>query len=487
LYFLNEKESGSALVIGSAGGREIAVALAYGHAPIDAVELHPALANVVLADRYAKATGYLAADERVVLHIGDGPTVAALLPPNHYQRVVVLAVGEMVQSAPRLLMRSDRLVTRESIVSYLERLAPDGVLLLHLREEALSGALASVAEALGGIEHARARTVACRGRDHTAVVVVRRDKLAPSDERALTQRCRQNRMSIEHPAAARAKRDRPPLADPWRGGPATDRRPFALPPPPRLAPALLALLGALDAPPSSKDVSDVAASPASASQPVAVAAAGVVLLGVLAMLMSIPAPRAQGGRAPVPRLLSFALAPFGLAAGLCIFALIDRLLVASGNVTTAWALLIPTSLAGLGCGRLWADVSWGGRMRALAPRTMGAGLGWLLLMWLAAVPAIEAMSGRSGWVVALTVPVLFLSSAAVGAPLALGLRVVAEHAPASVGPALALHHLGWGLGAVVATMSAHYLGLGFILPFGIAAYLSGALLFFSAERRVAPL
>jgi spermidine synthase len=471
VYALDDRAGGPALVIGSTGGRDVITALAYDHTTVDAVELHHALVNHILADRYASEASLLFADERVRIAIGDGPEVAARLPRDHYQRVIVLGEARFVHAGPRLVGHHDRLFTERALSIYLERLRAGGSLLVRVRDHALHGLLATAAAAIGNQDEARARTVACTTSSGSAVVVIHSRPLTPREQQILTARCASQRMTSEHP-----HRTTEPAVNhgaPWNGWVATTDRPFLEAPPPfgDLGTEAWDALRALDPPPW-KDEGDESVE---SSQAGVAVAASVLLVALVALVGWIARRGASSRRQATEAHLSLSL--FGLALSLCTFAWIDRLLVASGSTSAAWSLLIPLGLAGLACGRLWMDVPSAAQLRARAPLALGIGALWLALSLLVALSSTDA-----GPVALMAAALLLVTSAVLGAPLIAWLRFAT---PARVGAHLGSHQAGWALGGALAMLLTRYAGISWMMPVGLCAYLAGAALLAAHLRRSA--
>jgi hypothetical protein len=75
--------------------------------------------------------------------------------------------------------------------------------------------------------------------------------------------------------------------------------------------------------------------------------------------------------------------------------------------------------------------------------------------------------------------VMFLlvgSGALLGAPLAIGLRLVAAWDPAPVAWCWGAHLGGWAIGGGVAALLVYYVGVGKLWPLGLVAFAGGAVL-----------
>jgi hypothetical protein len=508
LYFLNEKAEGPVLVVGSRGGRALAVALAYGHKRVDGIALEGAFLNRVLSDeKYASITGNLLADERLRFHIGDGRKLPDALAAG-YQRIVLHGYALPQQIGPRLLMAHDRLFTRESIRRLLERLQPQGALLIRVPRPKLSSVMSTAAEAVGGeARHARQHLFSCAS-NATAIVVAHRERLDPRQVQNLTKRCKKSRLTVEYPLSEprrghrqtddlKKQRDAA-LAELWAGGVATDNLPFSTTAP-KLAELRAETLGALRAlqprRAAAKSVDRVKTDGADKTKeaveapppkmtPWGIAAAGLGMsLLVLLITLLIPPGKPAPGRPAAPLALRLSFPAFGAALALCLFALTDKLLVALGGPAIAWSVLIPMALIGVGSGRLWVDTL---RLTSLWRAPLMAlmfGVVWLVGMEVGGSRAIDVLAGSGALPLTLVFPMLLVSGALLGAPLSWGLRLVGSVQPAAITACWSTHHAGWALGGAAAALGVFYLGIGRILPLGIMVYALGAMLFVVGGRK----
>jgi hypothetical protein len=437
IYLANESARGPALIIGSGGGRELALALARDQVPLDAISLQGALVNGGFGEKYATVTGSLLADDRLHLRIGDGRAALADLPKAHYQRITVLGESRPVQTGPRLLMQHDRLFTLDAVRSYLEHLRPGGTLLVQVPRATLPSMFATLRAALGGHpDKANAHLMACRTRVDWVSVVVHTQELSSEEQKKLVERCKRS-MDVEYPSS-------PELA---AGTIADDARPF-------LAVREQSTLGALSAlAPKSK--------PESSGQGAVAAAASLLLVPALLVVAFLPRTQQRSPRAP-----ELSLAAYGTALGLCLFSLIDGLITSMGNPAYAWFLLIPMSLVGIGAGRLWIDVAGSPRRTKIGLWVSGA---WVALVAGVAHPLLGAASPRGA--IALSLPFVAITAAALSAP---GYAVLSKLREAHIGQGIGLHHIGWALGGSLAVVIAHDAGMHLVLLAGAAVFI-GAL------------
>ena len=459
-YAVNETKKGPALVIGSAGGRELGLALAHGHDPVDMIGLHPSLVNQILSVSYAKATRYVMADPRVRARIGDGRAAVDELPTAHYQRVMVLGEGRFVQTGPRLLMQHDRLFTLEAVRAYFERLLPGGTLLLQVPRESTPGLFATLAAAFGD-EESRKRLMACTRKSEWTAVVLHSLPLTKGEQRELARRCRRNRMTVEYPPES--NNDSAEWL--WSGPIARDARPFL-----QQSGLHLAAFRALSPTPPPKDDT-----PLDEPEQGTVAAAAAIVLAVLLVFLAVTGlSRPRGAR-----LVELSVAPFGLALALCSFALIDGLLDVLGDPAYAWPLLVPLGLVGVGTGRLWIDVLPESRSRALLRPSLWVGCAWLVIVTAMVMFLFDVIAGRALLGLALTMPLLLITGAVLGGPLFTVLRM---RGTAAVGSGLALHHAGWALGGALAVVVAELVGSSWVMVVGTICFGAAAVLMIVGAR-----
>lgn len=513
VYLTSDGDPGPVLIVGSAGGREIAVALAYEHPRVDVIELHASFVNDVLLDRYATVTGHvLQRGDEVTAQIGDGR--AGLMDlPRDYQHVVVQAFGTFDQTAPRLLSRHDRLHTRQAIAAYLDRLRDDGSLLIRARKEGLPSLVVAASAALGqdpGM--ARDHLLACAD-DVDAVLLVQVEAMAPSELYNLEKRCKRSRLSVEYPLKqTRSLRDpekaaqerEAKLARLESGRAASDDRPFLQEPPSigELGGAAWASLKAL------KPVADVADKPspkkktgegdaAGAEAPrderpemaatgVAAAGLGVVVLLVLMGLL-VPPPRrreastAASARAPLALRGSFVL--LGIAMALGFFVLDDVLLRVTGDAAYAWTFVIPLGMVGVGAGQLWVDVVSPERLRRATAIGLAVGAAWLALLAGTHTTVLGWVDTGLAFRLTASMFVLVVTGWQLGWPLAAGLKTMAVWERAGVTWAWGAHLGGWALGGAMAATLVPLTGVAALGWVAVAAFVLGSVAMSLGQRR----
>jgi hypothetical protein len=490
--------SGVALVVGSAGGRDVEAALAYGHERVDAFLPHAALVRL-LRDSHAEATGYLLWDERVTWQVGEATARPRSLGRD-YRRIVVLAEPLFVAAAPRLMNAGLAALTAESVTDYLSRLAPEGTLTLRVSKDALPAALGAVNVAIGGSgEAARAQVVACSDDQGSAVALVLPSAPSPKQLRELTGRCRKNRWTVEHPPddVPRGRRDQEErkaarearIQALWSARPPRNDRPF-LDPPPALRPAMWDSLRALEPskaappkPPSSKVTPAPAsdAAPAPQMNVVGIAAAGTAIACVVLVLV-LGLPLRQPRRPGVPIPWRGALALFGAALALGLFATTEGMLALLGDRAAGWPLLVPLGLVGIASGRLVAELVQPARVERAAAGAMIAGALWLVALSAGIAELALGVEGPAALGVALLL--VAVTGWLFGAAFGLVMQTATSREPGAVGGCWAAHHAGWALGGALAALLVHYWGVSRLYLVTLAVYVAGSLLFAWGAQRV---
>ena len=121
----------SVLVIGSGGGTAVRQALAGGARRVDAVELHPKLVEIV-RDELGAFSGHVYNDPRVEVHVSDGRGYVARTQ-RRYDLIQLIIGGTTPGAGPGLsALQEDRLHTVEATRTFIDRLAPGGILAITL-------------------------------------------------------------------------------------------------------------------------------------------------------------------------------------------------------------------------------------------------------------------------------------------------------------------------------------------------------------------
>jgi SAM-dependent methyltransferase len=116
----------SVLVLGSGGGADVLLALRGGAASIVAVELNPQLAELV-STTFAGFAGHLFQRPEVRLHVADARIFIAATGQSFDLIFLPLVAGGSIGGGMQSVGES-MLFTREAFASYLDRLAPAGIL-----------------------------------------------------------------------------------------------------------------------------------------------------------------------------------------------------------------------------------------------------------------------------------------------------------------------------------------------------------------------
>ena len=121
------RDDARALIIGPGGGKDILIALASGAAAVKAVELNPLVVRAVQEDfgDFSGRPYTLAGVEKVV---DEGRTFLAHDPAFYDVIQAALVYGQLAPSAGAIAFAEDNLDTAEAFQSYLDRLAPGGLL-----------------------------------------------------------------------------------------------------------------------------------------------------------------------------------------------------------------------------------------------------------------------------------------------------------------------------------------------------------------------
>jgi spermidine synthase len=159
---------GDALIIGGGGGRDIFYALSSSDRHVDVIELNRGIRRVV-DDDLGAITGSPYTLPRVSTAIGDGRSTLAHRD-KHYASIQIGFTDTFSQnSAQGFALTEANLYTREAVESYIDHLAPGGVLMMarpihHSGEEALRATvLAMDALEHRGVADARKNVIVVRG------------------------------------------------------------------------------------------------------------------------------------------------------------------------------------------------------------------------------------------------------------------------------------------------------------------------------------
>ena len=178
------------LVLGAGTGAHVLLALYHDAAAIDAVEVDPAIANLV-AERFAQFSGGIYAARTVDLHIADARAFAAT-SRERYDLIQVPILDTFAAAAGGVRGLGESYIhTREAVGDYLARLAPGGVLAvsrwlkLPPRDSLKLFATAIGALEASGVSNPAIRLILIRGWKTTTLVVKNGAFTAPEIEAAL--------------------------------------------------------------------------------------------------------------------------------------------------------------------------------------------------------------------------------------------------------------------------------------------------------------
>lgn len=493
-------DKGPVLVIGSAGGREVDVALAHGHPRVDVVEHLHRLVELHYDDDFARLTGNVLGREKVTVYVNDGRRFDDAIGRD-YQHIILLESGRVEAAAPRFLTHHERAVTVEALRNYLSRLRGDGSLLVRVERDAEYATIAAASQALGSAMEGQ--VIACAGQTRTVILVSPRPYPTPKLEQ-LTKRCRRSRLTQLLPPPAPRKSVKGAAEDEQRAAERAqklaaavaprDDMPFSAPPPPAsgLLGAVLDSVADLVHPPEAEEDAPAPkpkteeTEPAPKATAVGVAGAGglvAVAFALLALLIPPPRSRDDGKAIPSPFPLRYCFPFLGIATGLCLFSLSDRLLRVCGDGAYAWTLIVPSSLVGLASGRLWVDALKRSRSRRSVMIALAIGLIWLLLLHVVAGQLAGLAQRPLMLRLLLAGTLLVISGFLLGFPAAAGLRYLGQWDRVPVSWAWGQHQLGWGLGLALAAVLVHYVGVARLWPLGVATFAVGAVLLTMGARR----
>jgi hypothetical protein len=132
----------SALVVGSGGGNDVAIALDHGVQHVDAVEIDPRIVD--LGKNYHPENPY--ADPRVTVHIDDARSFLEKSDTQYDIIIFALPDSLVLASTASSIRLESYLFTRESFESVKEHLKPNGLFVLYnyYRNEWLIGKITSM-------------------------------------------------------------------------------------------------------------------------------------------------------------------------------------------------------------------------------------------------------------------------------------------------------------------------------------------------------
>ena len=119
----------SVLIVGAGGGADVLQAMSHAPARIDAIELNPQLIEVV-GQRYAEYNGGLFNNDRLTVHADDVRGYLSGSDARYDLIQVTLMDGFNATSSGLYALNENYLYTVEALQTYLDHLAPGGVLAL---------------------------------------------------------------------------------------------------------------------------------------------------------------------------------------------------------------------------------------------------------------------------------------------------------------------------------------------------------------------
>ncbi len=177
------------LVLGSGGGADVLLALLHGAQAVDAVEINPQLVELVRSD-YGDFAGRLYEHEGVAVHVAEARSFVAGSGRDWDLIHVALLDSFSAAAAGVLSLSESTLYTVEALESYLDHVAPGGVLAITRwlkvppRDSVKLFATAVLALERSGVE-APGDSLALIRSWNTATLVVKNGRLGPGEVAAL--------------------------------------------------------------------------------------------------------------------------------------------------------------------------------------------------------------------------------------------------------------------------------------------------------------
>jgi spermidine synthase len=474
LAFVLHKEPGAVLILGVGGGREVRVAEKAGQKDLAGVEVNGLVVRTLLRDRFKKYAGEVLDRPGLELTVED-PRVFLRHAGKRYRSILVpLGDDQIPAGTGALAAEPTGLYTVEALHDALERLTPDGALVVSRWDADFDRLLGTAAAALrvAGIADPERHLFACGAARSTALLVAR----ATLQARELTQlraHCRKHKLNEAyapdqpHGDLRRKLTTEPDVAaavaaEPIDLSPPTDDRPYFFWGTPRAR--LLAVAG------------DLTALRATGQALLVLLGAGVVtasllLLGLIAGAARTPRERERGARlAPI---VYFAALCSTLALAAAAFAL--RLPVLLGHPGHALTTVLVTLLAFAAGGSL---IAW--RVPSLYAEEAAGYRAQMLAVLLAAVavgvgPLVGVGLGLpAGARLAAAVLLLAPFGLLLGSLFAMGWKLLAARTPELVPFSLGAGLGAAGLAVVVGTLLLGQLGAGAALLAAAAAALLAA-------------
>lgn len=474
MAYVLHRDRGPALVIGAGGGRDVRAALKAGQKEVHAVEGNQVVVDRLTRGRFAAFSGDLYSKPEVRVAVGDGRGYARRSPEPFRSIVLSLLDTSVAASAGALELTESRLYTVEAFHDLLERLTPEGTLLVTRWDGELDRLLALGAAGLRSIGAASPKDhlFAC-GAARSTALLLKRAPLTAGEVDALRRHCKKNKFTEAFAPDEPGTERRRQIVDAAAGGspldlvPPTDDRPFFyFTIPPRSLPAAL------------RDVKGLK------EDGVGVLVAAALLAGSAALLLAfllapiLGRPASLLGapdRGPRARALAFFLCA-GAGFALLETALVQRAAALLGPPSAALSVALPVLLLSAGAGGV-LTARTGVPVAARAVATRAQLLVVAAVAWAAALGPVLSwgfglgLGGRLGLALAVLIPPGLL----MGAIAPLGVRIVASRAPAILPWCWGLSALAGLVATAAGALLAPSFGYASLLLAGGLAYLLVAL------------
>jgi spermidine synthase len=193
-YALHKDGKGPVLVIGAGGGADIRRALKAGQTEIHASEAEPVVIADVMRGKYRELTGDLYDRPEVRVTHADGRSFVRTSKTAY--RAIILPLDDSTQplSTGALALTESRVYTVEAFRDFLERLAPDGTLLVSRFDTDVDRLLSLAAAGLRsvGIASPKDHLFAC-SLDRTTSLLIKRSPFTKDDLTTLRSTCKRSR------------------------------------------------------------------------------------------------------------------------------------------------------------------------------------------------------------------------------------------------------------------------------------------------------
>jgi hypothetical protein len=193
-YALHKDGKGPVLVIGAGGGADIRRALKAGQTEIHATEAEPIVIHEVMRGKYRELTGDLYDRPEVRLTHADGRSFVRASKTSY--RAIILPLDDSTQplSTGALALTEGRLYTVEAFRDFIERLTPDGTLLVSRLDTDVDRLLSLASAGLRsiGIASPKDHLFAC-SLDRTTSLLIKRSPFTKDDLVTLRLTCKRSR------------------------------------------------------------------------------------------------------------------------------------------------------------------------------------------------------------------------------------------------------------------------------------------------------